>query len=135
MTIEVKKPLSVPKINHEKTIPELLLSASDVAMKGNSAEIGLAHIAITAVRLDEKWNVFIVDPENPPHDHENVFGSFIEDQDLDSSQILDVAERWIRYSETTEWVPGPLIRVMDQPEPNFAIGHLLIRSREFPELK
>ncbi len=129
MTIEQIKAINIPPNIHERPIMESLLEASGISDKSDSSKFNLAHIAIMASKLDHKWFVFAIDPANLAEDSDKSLGSFKEDGELSNIEILETAEDWLRNSDSIDFIPGKIITLNNESDPDFSIGHILLRAK------
>lgn len=125
MTIKELQSFGVPGELHKKPIHEAFLAASGITDSADSSQLNLAHIIISAGRLNGKWHAFAVHPNK----QEDTLGAFIENENIDAGELLRRAENWIRKSEATEFVPGIMVHSPSE-DPNIALGHILVRAAE-----
>ncbi len=129
MTINETKPFGLPQSAYERPVHEALLKACDIDEFADQSTLHLAHIIVTANKIDGRWYAYAIDPYNPPTTPDEAYGSFQEDDAIDARELLSRAEQWIRESGATEWVPGRIIQFPDE-DPRAAMGHLLVRASE-----
>lgn len=129
MSYEVIKELKIPVEAHHRPIPADVLPAFGIAREASQTDLLLAQVAFNGVREGEDWFVAAFDAVNPPAEGQenDIYGGIvIRGGEVEAEDALDVAETWVRESEDTSWVPGPVLKINVAAEG--IAGVLLVRG-------
>lgn len=130
MSYEVIRELKIPVEAHHRPIPEEVLPVFGIALARPQADLLLAQVAFNGMRQGEDWFVVAFDAVNPPvegQEEDDMYGGIvIRDRAIEGEEVLDIAETWVRESEDTSWVPGPVL-VLDLAASSVG-GVLLVRG-------
>jgi hypothetical protein len=136
MAYEVLRTLQIPEEAHHQPIAPDALPAFGIVRDAPQDDLLLAQVGLHGALIANKWYVSAYDVMNPPkegHEEEMYGGIAIPADEVEEpSEVLRVADDWVRESETTAWVPGVVLEL--NVAMNSVTGVLLVRAgAETPE--
>lgn len=130
MSYEVLKTLQIPDEAHRQPIPPDVLPAFGIVRDTPQSDLLLAQVALDGMLIRSKWYVSAYDAKNPPeegHEEEMYGGIAIAADEVEEPRaVLGIADSWVCDSETTAWVPGPVLEI--NVASDSVTGVLLVRA-------
>lgn len=130
MAYDVLKELEIPSEAHLRPIPDEILDLYGFNPDIPQQYLSLAQLVISGSKEPGLWFISASDvlhPSSPPN-LEATYGAIaIKGRNTSPEEVFAITEDWVRGSENSAWVPGPITEF--QVNPNIIHGLILVRGR------